>query len=72
MVKGKVETRDWYQTYDPISGIDRKYWRYETYDLIGDIQKTMEITWAKGLDKENWKKLLHLHQRIVSTFTYSH
>jgi hypothetical protein len=28
MVKGTVETRDSYQTYDPISGIDKIQWRF--------------------------------------------
>ena len=45
MVKGNIKY--WrYETYDPISGINREDWRYEDYDLISEMasKKLVNIT----------------------------
>jgi hypothetical protein len=52
MVKGGIELERKHQTYDLISEIPLKH------NQCGLLEQR--------LDKESWKKLLHLHQRIVS------
>jgi hypothetical protein len=46
MVKERIETRDSYQTYDPVSGMNRRDWICDTYDLISEMssKKSVNIT----------------------------